>query len=255
MVAGNWKMHGSLQSVKSLANNIAKALTPNITEQCLVAVLPTYVHLDAVHQQLSDHNQAVKLGAQDLSLHAEGAFTGQVSAQMLLDAGCRYVLVGHSERRQYCHEDNQVVAAKAEVALAEGLVPIICVGETQEQRDQGQTEKVVLGQIGAVLERCSTEMLQKAVVAYEPVWAIGTGLTATPSEAQSVHRFIRQAISAKSESLADNALILYGGSVKAQNAEDLFSMPDINGGLIGGASLNFQEFVQICSAAARIVGP
>lgn len=255
MVAGNWKMHGSLHSAKSLAKNIAKAMAPNTTDHCQVAVLPTYVHLNAVYQQLNDHNQAIKLGAQDLSLHAEGAFTGQVSAQMLLNTGCQYVLVGHSERRQYCHEDNQVVAAKTEVALAEGLVPIICVGETQEQRDQGQTEKVVLAQISAVLERCSAQMLQKAIIAYEPVWAIGTGLTATPSEAQGVHRFIRQAISAKSESLADNALILYGGSVKAKNAEDLFSMPDINGGLIGGASLNFEEFVQICSAAARIVGP
>lgn len=256
VVAGNWKMNGSAQQSQELLKGLAEAITPDMLASCDVFVCPPSVYLESLGnllgQKATGQSAGIKLGAQDLSLHEDGAFTGQVSARMLQDVGCTHVLVGHSERRQFCHEDSQVVAAKVEVAIAAGLKPVICIGETQEQHDANKTEAVVKEQLNAVLERCSVEELQHAIIAYEPVWAIGTGLTATPEQAQAVHKLIREILAQKSESLAEKTAILYGGSVKANNAAELFAMPDIDGGLIGGASLNLAEFVQICAAAVRI---
>jgi triosephosphate isomerase len=252
VVAGNWKMNGSAQQSQELLKGLTEDIKPGMLANCDVLVCPPFVYLESLAGLLGNQSAGINLGAQDLSLHQNGAFTGQISAQMLQDTGCTYVLVGHSERRQFCHEDSQVVAAKAEVAIAAGLNPIICIGETQEQRDANKTEAVVKEQLSAVLERCSVEELQGSIIAYEPVWAIGTGLTATPEQAQAVHKLIRDILAKKSETLAEETAILYGGSVKGSNAPELFAMPDIDGGLIGGASLNLAEFVQICAAAVRI---
>jgi len=256
VVAGNWKMNGNAQQSQELLKGLAEAITPDMLASCEVFVCPPSVYLQSLGGMLEQQSRAqtlgIQLGAQDLSLHQNGAFTGQVSASMLQDVGCSYVLVGHSERRQFCHEDSQVVAAKVEVAISAGLKPVICIGETQEQRDANKAELIIKEQLGAVLDRCSVADLESAIIAYEPVWAIGTGLTATPDQAQAVHKLIRQILAQKSEPLAEQTAILYGGSVKASNAAELFAMPDIDGGLIGGASLNLAEFVQICATAVRI---
>lgn len=254
VVAGNWKMNGNAQQSQALVQGLKAAIKPDMLSNCDILVCPPFVYLESLAGLLGNESEGIKLGAQDLSLHQNGAFTGQISAQMLRDVGCTYVLVGHSERRQYCQEDSQVVAAKVEVAIESGLKPIICIGETQAQRDANKTGVVVGEQLTTVLERCTTEALQGCIIAYEPVWAIGTGLTATPEQAQAVHKLIREILSKKDESLAEHTAILYGGSVKASNSAELFSMPDIDGGLIGGASLNLTEFVQICAAAVRIAG-
>ncbi len=193
----------------------------------------------------------VAWGAQNLSQHEKGAFTGEVSAGMLRDFGCAYVIVGHSERRALYGESDEVVAAKYEAAQKAGLTPILCVGETLEEREGGVTEQVVARQLDAVTARCGVASLAKAVVAYEPVWAIGTGKTASPEQAQAVHAFIRGRIAAQDKAVADGLVIQYGGSMKAANAAELLSQPDIDGGLIGGASLEAKEFLAICQAARR----
>jgi triosephosphate isomerase len=196
----------------------------------------------------------VAWGAQNLSQHEKGAYTGEVSAGMLADFGCTYVIVGHSERRTLYGEDDATVAAKFGAAVAAGLTPIVCVGETLAQREAGQTEQVVTAQLDAVIQRFGAAMLGKAVLAYEPVWAIGTGRNASPEQAQEVHRLLRARVAVGDAAVAASLSILYGGSVKGANAGELFAMPDIDGGLIGGASLAADEFLAICQAADRTTG-
>ncbi len=243
LVAGNWKMHGSRAMAEALLADIVAHLPTGMD----VAVLPPFPYLG----ELIDKYEAsgVEFGAQDVSERTRGAFTGEVSAEMLNDIGCRYVLVGHSERRQYHEESNELVAAKFDVAREAGLVPILCVGETLDQRDSGTTDIVIAMQIDAVLSRCGIEAFSAAVVAYEPVWAIGTGRTATPDQAQAVHARLRDKLARENATIAGSLRILYGGSVKPDSAAGLFSQPDIDGGLIGGASLVGADFLAICAAA------
>ncbi len=237
-------MHGSLSQVGELAGQIAQAL-PDGPD---VVVCPPYVYLPAVSAVVAGTGLA--LGAQNLSSWADsGAYTGEISGRMLTEFGCKYVIVGHSERRGLLGESDEGVAEKVERAQAAGLVPIICVGETLAQREDGETEAVVLAQLSAVLERCGVAALQQAILAYEPVWAIGTGRTATPEQAQQVHQILRGAVAEKDAKIADCLRILYGGSVKPDNAAELFSQADIDGGLIGGAALDAEAFLDICRAA------
>ena len=242
LVVGNWKMHGSRVSNAELLAGIVAARPFG----CDVAVCPPFPYLVEAAATLAATD--VRWGAQDCSAHEQGAYTGEVSASMLADCGCRYAIVGHSERRGYHAESDLLVARKAQAALSRGITPIVCVGETLEQRDAGQTESVVKRQLAAViaqLTHCAGEM----VVAYEPVWAIGTGRTATPEQAQQVHAVLRAQLHAATGDRAQSMRILYGGSVKPDNAKELFSQPDIDGGLIGGAALKAADFVAICRAA------
>lgn len=245
LVAGNWKMHGGSLQNRDLLNAIVTA-TKGLNEVDLAVCVP-YPYLSQVQSILQ--NTHVSWGAQNVSQHEKGAYTGEVSAAMLTDFGCRYVIVGHSERRALYAEDSHTVALKFEAAQAAGLTPILCVGETLDQREAGITEQVVAEQLDAVIESAGINALAKSVLAYEPVWAIGTGKTATPEQAQDVHVFIRGRIAAKAPEVANQLKILYGGSVKANNAVELFGMADIDGGLIGGASLVADEFISICRAA------
>jgi triosephosphate isomerase len=245
-VAGNWKMNGNLAANRALLDGLVAALAPIAGVK--VAVCPPYPYLAQVQQTL--RAGGVAWGAQDLSQHDKGAYTGEVSGAMLVDFGCRYVIVGHSERRTLFGETNEVVAEKYSAALNAGLTPIVCVGETLAQREEGATESVVAAQLQAVLQRAGVQSFAQAVIAYEPVWAIGSGRTASPEQAQSMHAFIRRYLAAKDAAVAENVQVLYGGSVKGSNAAQLFSMPDIDGGLIGGASLEVEEFAAICRAAS-----
>ncbi len=241
LVAGNWKMHGSHTANAELLAGISAA-RPFV---CDVAVCVPFPYLSETAVALAASE--VRWGAQDCSAHEQGAYTGEVSVAMLAEFGCRYVIVGHSERRQYHAETDQLVADKAKVALAKGLTPIVCVGETLAQREAGETEAVVKRQLSAVIHalgHCAGEM----VVAYEPVWAIGTGRVATPEQAQAVHALLRAQLKAATPH-ADAMRILYGGSMKPDNAVTLMAQPDIDGGLIGGASLKAADFVAICRAA------
>jgi triosephosphate isomerase len=242
LVVGNWKMHGSRPVNAALLDGILQA-RPFASEVAVCVPFP-FLSETAVTLTGSD----LRWGAQDCSAHEQGAFTGEVSAGMLAEFGCRYVIVGHSERRALHAESDQLVADKAKAALARGVTPIVCVGETLAQREAGQTEAVVKRQLSAVIHtlgHCAGEM----VVAYEPVWAIGTGLTATPEQAQAVHAMLRAQLRAATAH-ADVMKLLYGGSVKPDNAAALFAQPDIDGGLIGGASLKAADFVAICRAGA-----
>lgn len=240
-------MHGSMSQVKDLIEGIRKGAA-NYTD-IDIAVLPTFLHITQACDLLQ--SSAVKVGAQNLYLGLQGAFTGEVSGLMLKDAGCKYVLVGHSERRTIFHEDLATVAAKFKAAIDAGLQPILCVGETRIQREQGETEKVVREQLESVISFAGGDAFKHAVIAYEPVWAIGTGLTATPLQAQEVHAFIRQTLAQKNVDSAKTICILYGGSMKPDNAISLLAMPDIDGGLIGGASLDANSFLAICQAASE----
>jgi triosephosphate isomerase len=245
IVAGNWKMHGSRAENASLIDSIVGAL-PSEAVQCVLC--PPFVYLYEAWRML--RSGALALGAQDVCAEAHGAFTGEVSAAMLKDVGCEFVLVGHSERRALYGEDNSLVARKFAAALGKGLTPILCVGEQLAEREAGRTEDVLGAQLEAVIALCGAPSFAGAVVAYEPVWAIGTGRTASPEQAEETHRFIRQQLAARDAKIAADLRILYGGSVKAGNARDLFAMPDVDGGLIGGASLKADEFLAIIAAAA-----
>jgi len=244
LIAGNWKMNGSGASADALAAGIAEGAGEASAE---IAVMPPFPYLERVGAQL--RGTGVLLGAQDLSERADGAFTGDVSATMLVDVGATYVLVGHSERRQLHEESNAVVAAKFQAALDVGLVPILCVGETREQREGDATEAVVGDQVDAVVRHCGVAALAGGVIAYEPVWAIGTGLVATPDQAQQVHAFIRARLAEADATIAGQIRILYGGSMKPGNARELLACEDIDGGLIGGAALEFADFLEIVGAA------
>lgn len=246
LVVGNWKMHGS----KAVNADLLKALRDAPAPGFPVAVCVPFPYLHQAADLLS--GSSVGWGAQNLSEHVKyGAYTGEVSGAMLADFDCRYVLVGHSERRALYGESDALVAVKTEAALASGLVPVLCVGETLDERERAVTESVVERQLTAVHQRIGSEALARCVIAYEPVWAIGTGVTATPAQAQAVHAFIRARLEALcGAAVAARISILYGGSVKPQNAAELFSQPDIDGGLIGGAALVAGDFLAIVAAAA-----
>ncbi len=248
LVAGNWKMHGSRSSIGALLDGILTGVGG--AGDVEIAVCPPFAYLDVVQARLRDSE--IAWGGQNLCEHAgPGAYTGEVSAAMLRDFGCRYVIVGHSERRNIYGEGDALVALKCATALDAGLVPILCVGELLEERERGETEAVVGRQLDAVLALLDDPArLRGVVIAYEPVWAIGTGKTATPEQAQETHAFIRRRIAAVDGATAAGMVILYGGSVKEANAAELFAMSDIDGGLIGGASLQAQEFLSICRAAS-----
>lgn len=243
LVAGNWKMNGR----QAFATDLLAGLGERLVAGVEVVVCPPFPYLGA----LAHGPGAIKPGAQNVARTEDGAFTGEVSAEMLADCGCQYVIIGHSERRALFAEDDACVADKYQRAQAAGLTPILCLGETLEERENGDTEAVIARQLDAVLERHGAASLARAVIAYEPVWAIGTGKTATPEQAQAVHAFIRERVAGHDHMVADGLRILYGGSVKADNAASLFGAPDIDGGLIGGASLDIASFAAICEAAAN----
>ena len=244
LVVGNWKMHGALAQNEELLRAVMAGMAGLPGVDCAVCV--PYPYLAQAQQIL--RASPVQWGAQDMHPLDKGAYTGEVSASMLCDFGCRYVIVGHSERRSLYGESSQLVAEKFAAAQKSGLLPILCVGETLAQRENGATETVVAEQLDAVTQSLGVQVLRNAVVAYEPVWAIGTGVTASPEQAQAVHAFIRQRVATQDATVAAGLCILYGGSVKGSNAAELFAMQDIDGGLIGGASLQAEEFLAICRA-------
>ncbi len=238
-------MNGSPESVAELLNGIKAGIAE--VKTAAVAVCPPAVFIPAARDALT--GTPVGWGGQDLSVHDAGAYTGEISGPMLAAFGCQYVIIGHSERRTYHGESDALVAEKFEVALKHGLIPLFCIGETLEERESGVTEDVVARQVDAVIARCGVDALGKGVIAYEPVWAIGTGKTATPAQAQDVHAFIRGRVAASSQAVAEKIQILYGGSMNPGNAAELLAQPDIDGGLIGGASLKPADFLAICTAA------
>lgn len=247
MVAGNWKMHGTSASVAELAQSLKVIDFPANID---VAVFPPSLFIGKVAEALSA--TTVEVGAQNVARQFEqGALTGEIAASQLADAGCKLVLIGHSERRQVLGESDEELCLKFAAAQQAGLVPILCVGETLQQREQGRTLDVVGGQLSSIIGALGVEVFSAAVIAYEPVWAIGTGLTATPEQAQEVHAAIRAQLAGENAEVAQGVRLLYGGSVKAANAAELFGMPDIDGGLIGGASLNADDFGAICRAAGN----
>jgi len=244
LVAGNWKMNGSLQNNQSLIESLKQNATGLKAE---MAICPPFVYLQQVSELLK--GTVISWGGQNVSQNDQGAFTGEVATDMLVDFGCKYVIVGHSERRSLYRESDELVAQKFAKAQSAKLIPILCVGELLEEREAGETENVVKRQLEAVINLQGIGSLAQSVIAYEPVWAIGTGKTATPQQAQDVHAFIRGQIAKQDAGIAEKVQILYGGSVKGSNAAELFAMPDIDGGLIGGASLKADDFLTICQAA------
>lgn len=247
MVAGNWKMHGSL----SFTRELTAAVATTELEAIDTLVCPPFPFLAAACETAGD--TALAVGAQDICDQVEqGAYTGEVNGAMLADVGCSAVLVGHSERRQYYGEDNDQVAEKYLAAQAANLTPILCVGETQTERESGQTESVLKAQLRAVIDKAGISSFAGAVIAYEPVWAIGTGLTASPEQAQQAHAYIRGLVESEDAIISRDLRLLYGGSVKPGNAAELFGCPDVDGGLIGGAALEAESFISICRAAADI---
>ncbi|HZK77016.1 MAG TPA: triose-phosphate isomerase, partial [Candidatus Kapabacteria bacterium] len=234
LIAGNWKMHGTLKETRKLLIPLCEK--SSAFKRVEVAVCPPFTSLFIAKQQLG--NSHIKLGAQNCYLGSEGAFTGEISTAMLVDIGCEYVILGHSERRQFFGESDELISKKIRAALVAGLKPIVCIGETEEQRANDQTESVLSRQISQSLNGMTTAEAEKLVIAYEPIWAIGTGKTATPDQAQDAHAFIRKELGKTFGSLAEDMRILYGGSVKPENADTLFREPDIDGGLVGGASLD-----------------
>lgn len=247
IVAGNWKMNGSAESIKQLLSALVLGLGEK-SSAALAIVCPPAPYLALASEMLA--KSEIEIGAQDVSEHSSGAFTGQVSTVMLRDFAVQYVIVGHSERRQLNGETDAQVAKKFAAALAQGLCPILCVGETLQQREAGEAEQVVIDQLNAVLDECGVDALARAIVAYEPVWAIGTGKTATPDQAQHMHKVLRDSIAGQSAQIAGQLRIIYGGSVNAGNSRELFAQSDIDGGLVGGASLKAEEFITICKSVS-----
>lgn len=241
LIMGNWKMNGSREEGVQLAKALAEGLNAGSQE---VAVCVPFVYLSDVRGALAV--SSIALGAQNVADQASGAYTGEISAAMLADCGCKYALVGHSERRSYYGDTNQTVASRFCQAQKQNVIPVLCVGETLEEREQDRTFQVVDEQLDAVIDAAGIEAFANAVIAYEPVWAIGTGKTASDEQAQEVHQYIRQRIADRNPAIAAKVQILYGGSVKPDNAKALFAMPDIDGGLVGGASLDAKGFLQIC---------
>lgn len=245
-IAGNWKMHGSKAFIKDLGTQLTAQ--EELAGTAKVAVCPPSVYIDYVANCLA--GSRIALGAQNVAESAtQGAYTGEISAEMVKDCGCQYVILGHSERRALYGETDAVVATKVQTTLQSGLTPILCVGETLEEREAGQVESVIGKQLQAVLDKVGVQAFNSIVIAYEPVWAIGTGKTASAQQAQEVHVFIRSQIAQHNAEVAEKLIIQYGGSVKPENAAELFAQPDIDGGLIGGAALNASDFLAICQAA------
>ena len=243
IVAGNWKMNASKDSVESLVTDILSGASDVSAEIIVCAPFP---YLSQVEVLIEGSN--LMLGAQNLNLNASGAFTGEVSAEMIKDFGANHVIVGHSERRSLYGETSEIVAEKTKAAIDSGLTPILCLGESLDQRESGKTESVVSEQLNKVIKMVGIEAFNNIIIAYEPVWAIGTGMTATPEQAQAVHKFIRDLLATSDQDIADKTAILYGGSMNAGNAVELISCADIDGGLIGGAALKAEDFLQICKA-------
>lgn len=245
LVAGNWKLNGGRNSAVALATAVREGFTAKAVSE--VALCPTFIHLNEVAAVLKGGD--IALGAQDCAAQAEGAYTGEVSAEMIAEYGCRYVIVGHSERRSLFGDSDEAVAAKFVAAQRAGLMPILCLGEQLAEREAGEMEHVVARQLDAVINAAGIAAFNTAVIAYEPVWAIGTGVTASPEQAQAAHAFIRSRISGLDAGVGEQLRILYGGSVKPANAAELFDQRDIDGGLIGGAALVAEDFLAICHAA------
>ena len=245
VVAGNWKMNGCQRSIKSLVEFITGGIS--VGSSVDVVVCPPSIYIPLVSEMLQGSD--VGIGAQNMSEHCDGAYTGELSSEMLSDYRCQYVILGHSERRALFSETDEQVAKKVKAALAAKLTPIVCIGESQSERESGSTIDVVSRQLKAVIDFVGIEGVDQSIVAYEPVWAIGTGLTASPEQAQAVHLAIRGQVRECDSAVADGLRILYGGSVKAVNAKELFGQSDIDGGLIGGAALKAEEFLGICAAA------
>jgi triosephosphate isomerase (TIM) len=243
LVIGNWKMNGNSVSAEALAKGIIAGLGSDVAD---IAVCVPYVYISEVSRLAKGSRLAV--GSQNVADKASGAYTGEVSATMLKDFGCHYALVGHSERRSLYGDTDQSVASRFCEAQAQGIIPVLCVGETLAERENNQTFDVITKQLDAVVEKAGIAAFAQAVIAYEPVWAIGTGKTATDDQAQEAHQFIRQYLAAKDQQIADKIQLLYGGSAKPENAKGLFAMPDIDGGLIGGASLEAESFLKIYHA-------
>ncbi len=245
LVAGNWKLNGSLETISELVSGISNQLSEVTTAE--IAVCPPFIYLGYVQQLLDGVD--ISLSSQDCSDQDSGAYTGEVAAAMIKEFGCKYIIVGHSERRQIYGESSEIVAIKYEQVKKNNLVPILCVGETLQEREDGHTEVIIAKQLDAILDRLGIQGFMNTVIAYEPVWAIGTGQTATPDQAQEVHEFIRNKLDALNKDIAANIRILYGGSMKPNNAKQLLKQNDIDGGLIGGASLNAEDFIAIAVAA------
>lgn len=243
LVAANWKMNGNKASNEALLEAFKKGFDGSAD----TAIFPPALYIEQLADSLKGTD--IAYGVQNAHFAEKGAFTGELALSMVKEFGCHYVLIGHSERREIFGETDDMIAAKVEATLAADLIPMLCVGETLEEREAGVTEKVVKTQLDAVLSKVGIEAFDKIVIAYEPVWAIGTGKTASPEQAQDVHAFIRQLLTAEDADVSQRTRILYGGSVKAASAEALFGQPDIDGGLVGGASLIADEFVAICNAA------
>ena len=248
LIAGNWKMNTDLAEAVRLASEVGRAVDGS-TESVAVAICPPFISLEAAAEVIRE--TPVRLGAQNMHAEESGAFTGEISAPMLASVGCHYVILGHSERRQLFGETDESVNRKVKAALQHGLVPILCVGETLEQREAGDEERVVGEQLRAALDGVQIDDASDLVVAYEPVWAIGTGKTASPEQAQAMHRFVRERLADAAGDTGRAVEILYGGSVKPDNAAELFAQPDIDGGLIGGASLDAESFAAIVDAARQ----
>jgi len=246
LVAGNWKLNGAREANQALISGVLNGAAG--LDACEIMVCPPYVYLAEIKQQLKGN--VILLGAQDVASESSGAFTGEVAASMLSEVGCTHVIIGHSERRALYGETDAVVASKFLAAHAGGLTPVLCVGETLEERESGVTMEVIERQVSAVIKAAGVEPFANSIIAYEPVWAIGTGLTASPEQAQEVHARVRAIIADSNAKIAADLRILYGGSVKGANAPELFAQKDIDGGLIGGASLDADEFLSICKAAA-----
>lgn len=247
LIIGNWKMHGELKGIEKLLVTVRQALFSLDVD---VVVCPTFVHLSFVHGKLK-HSKLMQLGAQDVSAHDEGAYTGEVAAPMLKELGCHYVIIGHSECRQYHHDTDEIIAAKMKRALAAQLTPILCIGETKAERDANKTEKVLETQLTQALQNLPVDGLS-LVVAYEPVWAIGTGLTASNEQIGTAHKFIRNTLRKLLPKIADTLPILYGGSVKPKNAQEILAIPEVAGALVGGASIIAEDFISICEAAEQV---
>jgi len=240
-------MHGTVLTARSLISEIIEGLT-DLSGDSQIAVCPSFVHLDLVYQILKNSDSKIELGAQDARAENEGAFTGDISASMLKDFGASFVLVGHSERRLGHGESDELIALKFGAIKDTGLTPVLCVGESESQRKAGTTEETVLSQIEAIIDKFGISAFEGALIAYEPIWAIGTGVTATPEQAQTVHELIRAYLAKGNVLIADSVRIIYGGSVNSNNATSLFNQRDIDGGLVGGASLKAEEFISICKS-------
>jgi triosephosphate isomerase len=249
VVMGNWKLNGNREMVTNLIKGLSAELNDPL-KNVDVVIAPPAIYLDFAKQEIKKSGDKIKLGAQNCDLHTKGAFTGEICPEMLFDVGAQYIIIGHSERRQYHKESDSCVADKFALLLAQGLTPVFCIGETLEENEAGKTQEVCARQIDAVLKTQGAAAFENAIIAYEPVWAIGTGKAATAAQAQAVHKFIRDHIAKADEKIAQKVIIQYGGSVKAENAKELFLMPDIDGALVGGAALDAKGFAAIAKAAA-----